>query len=88
MAEVFYEAWTIGDRDCAEQVATPEAVDDLFVFDGRSAAWTFEGCAEDEDALEPQTVCFFRYEGGSAAFEMGRDPVDGWQVTAVTFTAD
>ena len=32
--------------------------------------------------------CYFRYEGGSAAFAMDRDLVDGWQIVAVTFTAD
>ena len=88
VAQVFYDAWTVDDRSCAGEVATNEAIEDLFVFDGSQADWTFEGC--DPEGADPDsgTECFFRYEGGSATFAMTWDVVDGWTVTAVTFTVD
>lgn len=86
VAEVFYEAWTLDDRRCAEQVATDEAVDQLFFFDGTDAGWTFEGCVDDEDG--DWSNCSFRYEGGSATFQLRFDDVTGWEVFAVAFRAD
>ena len=86
VAEVFYEAWTLGDRQCAEQVATNQAVDQLFFFDGTDADWSFQGCVDDDDG-EP-TNCSFRYEGGSSTFRMRFDDVTGWEIFAVSFRAD
>ena len=86
VAEVLYDAWTLDDRRCAEQVATDDAVDQLFFFDGTDAGWSFESCAEDEDG--DWTNCSFRYEGGSATFQMRFDDVTGWEIFAVRFRAD
>jgi hypothetical protein len=86
VAQVFYDAWTIDDRACAERVATEEAIEDLFVFDGTDAGWSSEGCTEDEQGAG--IGCAFRYEGGSARFAMRETLLRGWQVEAVTFTAD
>lgn len=84
---MFYEAWTVADRGCAERIATPEAVDELFRFDGSDAGWSFEGCVEDEEAEEPHSDCLFRYEGGTAVFELHGD-LSGWTVRAVEFIVD
>lgn len=87
VAEVFYEAWTVGDRSCAEQVATEEAVETLFIFDGSGADWTAEGCSDDEAGDDPHTDCVYRYEGGWATFEMRFDPIAGWEIFQVRFAA-
>ena len=88
VAEVFYDAWTIRDRTCAEQVATEEAIEDLFVYDGSDADWTFVGCEDTSTAEDRLADCRFDYRGGSATFELHHDVVDGWRVTTVTFTVD
>ena len=88
VAEVFYDAWTIRDRSCAEQIATEEAVEDLFVYDGSDADWTFVGCEDTSTSEDRLAACRFDYQGGSATFELRHDVVDGWKVTAVTFTVD
>ena len=88
VAEVFYDAWTIRDRTCAEQVATEEAIEDLFVYDGSDADWTFVGCEDTSAAEDRLADCRFDYRGGSATFGLHHDVVDGWEVTTVTFTVD
>lgn len=84
----FYDAWTVDDQACAEQFATEEAIDTLFVIDGSEAQWEFQECAIDAQTPDRDTVCSFRYEGGTALFSLHRVPVDGWELYDVDFQAD
>lgn len=84
----FYDAWTVNDRACAEKIATDEAVDTLFMIDGSEAQWEFQECTIDEQTADRDTVCSFRYEGGTARFALHRVPVDGWELYDVDFQAD
>lgn len=88
VAEVFHDAWQVGDRRCAEQVATDRAVDTLFAIDRSAGPWTSAGCADVEGTDEPRAECVYLYEGGSATFEMGFGPVSGWEVLTVRFAPD
>lgn len=87
VAVVFYDAWTIGDRDCAEKVADDEAVDTLFALDGADNEWVFQGCFE-QDLPDPHTDCAYTYPGGSAHFRMNHGAIDGWEIYEVEFVAD
>lgn len=87
VAMVFYDAWTLGDRGCAEEVATDDAVETLFRASGAGASWTFQGCDTVDDP-EPHTECIWSYEGGASFFTMEFEQPDGWRVTAVDFVAD
>jgi hypothetical protein len=86
-AEIFFEAYTVGDRSCAGQVGTADAVDTLFAIPGGGAGWTFQGCAEEDDP-EPHTVCAYSFEGGSTAFRLAYGEFDGWTVYEVFQVAD
>lgn len=88
VAITLYDAWRVDDRDCAERIATEEAIDSLFVIDGSDADWDFQECVIDEEAADRDTDCTFRYEGGTAHFALHRVPVDGWQIYDVDFVAD
>lgn len=88
VAETFYDAWTVDDRGCAEQIATEAAIETLFVIDGTDAGWQFQGCDTGDEAVDPETVCRYRYEGGSAHFSMSHGATEGWQITAVDFQVD
>jgi hypothetical protein len=86
-AEVVYEAFTLGDRACAESLATAEAIDQLFSIPGRGAGWTFEGCVPQDDP-DPHTLCSYRFEGGSTSFRMSYSDTEGWTVYEVFQLAD
>ena len=87
VAEVVYEAFTLGDRSCAGNLATPAAVDQLFAIPGAGGGWTFEGCTE-QDVPDPHTLCSYRFEGGSTGFRMNYSETDGWTVYEVFQVAD
>lgn len=87
VAIVFYDAWRVGDRACAEEVASQDAIDTLFANDGAGAQWEFQGCFESDDP-EPKMDCAHTYPGGSAHFEMHYGAIAGWQVVSVDFVAD
>lgn len=86
-AQVVYGAYTIDDRDCAGNLMTADAIDQLFGIPGQGAGWTFEGCEDVEDP-DPQTWCSFRFEGGSTTFRMSYSEDEGWTVYDVFQTAD
>ena len=87
VAQVFHDAWQVGDRRCAEQVATDRAVRDLFAVSPSAGPWTPGGCA-DVEGEDARADCVYLYEGGSATFELRFGTVSGWEVLAVRFSAD
>lgn len=87
VAQVVYQAYVLGDRSCAENLATAEAIDQLFAIPGGGGGWTFEGCI-DQDEPDPHTLCGFRFEGGSTSFRMAYSETEGWTVYEVFQTAD
>jgi hypothetical protein len=86
-AEVVYEAYTLDDRGCAENLATADAIDQLFSIPGGGAGWTFEGCIDQEEP-DPHTLCSYRFEGGSTSFRMSYSETEGWTVYEVFQVAD
>jgi hypothetical protein len=86
-AELLYEAYTVGDRACAEQQGTPDAVDTLFAIPGGGGGWTFEGCTE-EEIPDPHLLCAYSFEGGSTGFRLNFSPTLGWVVYEVFQVAD
>jgi hypothetical protein len=87
VAQVVYQAYTVGDRACAEALATADAVDQLFAIPGGGGGWSFAGCF-DEDVPDPHTICSFTFEGGSTSFRMNYGEFEGWTVYEVFQTAD
>jgi hypothetical protein len=87
VAQVVYEAFTLDDRACAENLATADAINQLFSIPGAGAGWTFEGCV-DEDDPDPHTLCSYRFEGGSTSFRMSYSDTEGWTVYEVFQVAD
>jgi hypothetical protein len=86
-AQVVYQAYTLGDRDCAANLATPDAVDELFAIPGGGGGWSFAGCFDQEDP-DPHTQCSFTFEGGSTSFRMSYSDTDGWIIYEVFQVAD
>jgi hypothetical protein len=86
-AEVVYDAFTVGDRACAGNLATADALDTLFAIPGGGAGWTFEGCAGQADPV-PHTLCSYRFEGGATGFRMSYGEAEGWTVYEVFQVAD
>ncbi len=86
-AQVLYQAFTLDDRECAANLATEEAVDQLFAIPGRGGGWTFAGCF-DQDEPDPHTQCSFTFDGGSTSFRMNFSKTDGWVVYEVFQVAD
>lgn len=86
-AEVLYQAYTLGDRGCAANLATSEAVDQLFAIPGAGGGWTFAGCFDQEDP-DPHTQCSFTFDGGSTSFRMSYSDTEGWTVYEVFQVAD
>ena len=87
VTQIAYQAYTLGDRDCAGAVATPAAVDQLFAIPGGGGGWTFAGCFEAEEG-DPHMLCSFTFEGGSTGFRVNDSATDGWTVFEVFQTAD
>ena len=86
-AEVVYEAYTVGDRSCAGNLATADALDALFAIPGGGGGWSFEGCSE-QASPAPHTLCSYRFEGGSTGFRMDYSETEGWTVYEVFQVAD
>lgn len=86
-AQIVYQAYTLGDRDCAEKLADDDAVDDLFSIPGNGQGWEFAGCF-DEDEPNPHTLCSFTFEGGATDFRMNYSATQGWKVFEVFQVAD
>lgn len=86
-AQVVYQAFTLGDRECAGNLATSEAIDQLFAIPGSGGGWSFAGCFDEEDP-EPHTLCGFTFAGGSTSFRMNFSETEGWTVYEVFQTAD
>ena len=84
VAETFYAAWTVDDRRCARAIATEEAIETLFFYDGSRAAWEPEDC-DASGRADAQVACTFAYDGGSARFELRFGDDRGWQVRGVEF---
>lgn len=85
--EVLYEAFTLRDRSCAEELATGEAVDALFDIPGDGADWEFQGCT-DQEIPDPHVDCAYTFPGGSTHFLTRFSAIDGWVVYEVMQTAD
>ena len=86
-AETVFEAWTLGDEDCAAFLMTPAARVELFSRDGAGATDVFQGCVEVDDP-EPAIDCAFTFEGGSTHYLMNFSDTDGWTVFDVFQVAD
>lgn len=86
-AELLYEAYTVGDRACAEQQANPDVVDDLFAIPGGGGGWTFQGCTESDEG-DPHYICAYSFPGGSTAFRLAFSPTLGWTAFEVFQVAD
>ena len=86
-AEVVFEAYTVGDRDCASNLMTADGARPAVRHPGRRRRVEFMGCEDVEDP-EPQTLCSYRFEGGSTTFRMNYSDTDGWTVFEVFQTAD
>jgi hypothetical protein len=86
-AMTFYEAWRVGDRDCAEKLGTEDAVDTLFDLEPNGPEWEFQGCNEVADP-DPHGDCAFTYEGGSTHFKIVYGAINGWSIFEVYFVAD
>ena len=85
-ANVVFDAYRVGDRDCASNLMTDDALDDLFSIPGSGGGWTFMGCDEASDPEADPTTCSYRFEGGSTTFTQQYD--NGWVVFQVDQTAD
>ena len=85
-ANVVVDAYQVGDRDCASNLMTDEALDDLFAIPGGGGGWEFRGCDEVNDPETDPTSCAYRFEGGSTTLNMQYD--NGWVVFEVFQTAD
>ena len=86
-AQVVYDAYAAGDRECAGNLMTSDAIEQLFDIPGRGGGWTFTGCEDVEDP-DPQTWCTYGFEGGSTTFRMVYPEDEGWTVYDVFQTAD
>lgn len=86
-ARTLYDAWRIGDRDCADKLASDKAVSDLFKLQPNGPEWSFQGCQEVADP-DPHHDCAFTYEGGASHFLERYGAIDGWQIYEVQFVAD
>lgn len=85
--EVMYEAFTLDDRDCAEKVATNDAVDALFAIPGDGSDWVDQGCSE-EEVPDPHVSCAYTFPGGATHFRTSHNDVDGWVIYEVFQTTD
>lgn len=86
-AQVVFQAFTLDDRDCAGNLMTSDALDQLFGLPGRGQGWSFAGCFDQEEP-DPHTQCSYTYEGGATNFQMSYSETDGWTVYDVSQVAD
>jgi hypothetical protein len=85
-AQVVYQAYTLGDEDCADKLMTAKARGQLFAIPGKGGGWTFQGCTE-QDVPDPHTDCAFSFTGGATHFRMNYG-TGGWEVYDVYQTTD
>jgi len=85
--EVLYEAYTLGDLECANQVATDDAVDTLFDIPGGGGGWTYQGCSE-QLLPDPHIDCAYTFPGGATHFKTNYSDTDGWVIFEVYQTTD
>lgn len=86
-ALVVYQAYALGDRGCANNLMTDDALDQLFSIPGGGGGWDFAGCTE-QDEPDPHIDCAFTFTGGATHFAMNYSETAGWTVFDVTQTAD
>jgi hypothetical protein len=85
--QVMYQAYTLGDRGCAEQLVAsnhPEAVGQLFDTPGTGGGWSFAGCSTEQD----HQLCAYTFLGGATDFRVIQLAPDGWVVYEVFQVAD
>jgi hypothetical protein len=85
-AQVVYQAYTLGDEDCADKLMTAKARNQLFAIPGKGGGWTFQGCSE-QDVPDPHTDCAFSFSGGATHFRMNYGS-GGWEAYEVFQTTD
>lgn len=85
--QVLYQAYTLDDRECADQLGTEEAVDTLFAIPGDGEGWEYQGCT-DQEVPDPHTDCAFTFTGGATHFRTNYSDTDGWVVFDVYQTTD
>lgn len=86
-ARTVFAAWTRGDQNCAAELMTDDAREELFSRSGAGARDVFQGCEETDDP-EPVIDCAFTFEGGATHYLMNFGDADGWRVFDVTQFAD
>lgn len=85
--QIAYEAYTLGDRECAAQLGTADAIDSLFAIPGGGDGWTYQGCTE-QDQPDPHIDCAYTFPGGATHFRTNFSDTDGWVIFEVYQTAD
>lgn len=85
--QIAYEAYTLGDRECASQLGSQEAIDALFNIPGGGGGWTYQGCSE-QDVPDPHFDCAYTFPGGATHFKTSYSETDGWVIFEVLQTAD
>jgi hypothetical protein len=85
--QVAYEAYTLGDLECASQLGTAEAIDALFSIPGGGGGWTYQGCTE-QDVPDPHIDCAYTFAGGATHFKTSYSETAGWVIFEVYQTAD
>lgn len=85
--QVAYEAYTVGDLECASQLGTAEAIDTLFSIPGGGGGWTYQGCSE-QDVPDPHIDCAYTFPGGATHFKTSYSETAGWVIFEVYQTAD
>jgi len=85
-ALVVYQAYTLGDENCADKLMTASARSKLFAIPGKGGGWTFQGCTG-QDVPDPHTDCAFTFAGGATHFRMNYG-TGGWEVYDVYQTTD
>lgn len=85
--QVLYQAYTVRDRDCAEAIATDDAVDSLFSIPGYGDGWEYQGCTE-QDVPDPHLDCAYTFTGGATHLRIRYSETDGWVAYEVYQTAD
>jgi len=85
--QVAYEAYTLGDLECASQLGTAEAIDTLFSIPGGGGGWTYQGCSE-QDVPDPHIDCAYTFPGGATHFKTSYSETAGWVIFEVYQTTD
>jgi hypothetical protein len=84
-AESLVAAWLVGDEPAAHEVATNNAVGQLFAIDP-GTAWSLVGCELATDGESHR--CGFSYEGGFAQLRIDEASLATFEVVSLSFAAD